>query len=159
MTFDEALEVVLKHEGGFSDHAADPGGKTRFGITEAVAREHGYAGDMRELPLELAKQIYRRAYWDKASCDALPPQIRLFVFDHAVNAGVPRAVRTLQTAVGTTVDGVIGPKTLMACNSMPALRLVARLSALRLEHLAGLSTWPAFSRGWVRRVAANLLEV
>lgn len=159
MTFDEALEVVLRHEGGFSDHAADPGGKTRYGITETVAREHGYAGDMRDLPLELATQIYRKAYWDKASCDALPAPIRLHVFDHAVNAGPPRAIRTLQTAVGTTADGIIGPKTLMACNSMPALRLVAKLSALRLEHLAGLPTWPAFSRGWVRRVASNLMEV
>ena len=59
MTFDDAVKRVLMHEGGYSDHAADPGGKTMYGITEAVAREVGYRGDMRELPSELAKRSYR----------------------------------------------------------------------------------------------------
>ncbi len=57
MNFDTAFTKVLGHEGGFSDHPDDPGGKTRFGVTEAVARRVGYKGEMRELPLDLAKQI------------------------------------------------------------------------------------------------------
>ena len=58
MIFEIAFEKLLKHEGGYSDHAADPGGKTRYGVTEAVAREVGYKGDMRDLSLDLAKRIY-----------------------------------------------------------------------------------------------------
>ena len=58
MNFDTAFAKLLGHEGDFSDHPADPGGATRFGITEAVAREVGYRGDMRELPVDLAKRIY-----------------------------------------------------------------------------------------------------
>ena len=54
MNFDQAFDALLEHEGGYSDHAADPGGKTRYGITEVVARSHGYRGDMRELPLDAA---------------------------------------------------------------------------------------------------------
>ena len=58
MNFDEAFELLLGHEGNYSDHPADPGGKTRYGITEAVARDVGYRGDMRDLPLDLAKRVY-----------------------------------------------------------------------------------------------------
>ena len=55
MNFDDAIKRVLMHEGGYSDHAADPGGKTMFGITEAVAREVGYRGNMDELPLDYSE--------------------------------------------------------------------------------------------------------
>ena len=64
MDFDTAFTTLLKHEGGYSDHPADPGGKTRFGITEAVAHEVGYRGDMRELrDLLAAWREARRAAW------------------------------------------------------------------------------------------------
>ena len=57
MTFDEAFHKLLGHEGGFVDHPSDPGGATRWGVTERVARQWGYAGSMRELPVETAKAI------------------------------------------------------------------------------------------------------
>ena len=62
MNFDAALGQVLLHEGEFSDDPHDLGGATRYGITEAVAREVGYRGDMREFPLDVAKRIYRERY-------------------------------------------------------------------------------------------------
>ncbi len=34
--FERALSLVLKHEGGFADHPADPGGATMMGITQAT---------------------------------------------------------------------------------------------------------------------------
>ena len=64
MTFDQAFEKLLGHEGGFSDHPSDPGGATRYGITQRVARLNGYIGDMRELPIDKAKDIARREYWN-----------------------------------------------------------------------------------------------
>jgi lysozyme family protein len=42
---------------------------------------------------------------------------------------------------------------------MPASRLVARFTGHRLELMASLPTWPAFGKGWARRVAKNLQEV
>ena len=57
MNFDEAFTQLLGHEGGFSDHKADPGGKTQFGITEAVASAHGFTGDTRTLTRDEAKII------------------------------------------------------------------------------------------------------
>lgn len=158
MNFDQAFDALLKHEGGYSDHAADPGGKTRYGITEAVAREVGYRGEMRELPLELAKRIYRERYWDAVKADQLPGAVRYLVFDAAVNSGVGQAARWLQRAVKVKDDGVIGPMTLMAANQSNPEALARRVLAQRLRFMSGLPNWPAFSRGWARRIA-DLMEV
>jgi lysozyme family protein len=154
MTFDQAFDELLKHEGGFSDHADDPGGKTRFGITEAVARAHGYLGDMRELPLEVARSIYRASYWDAVRADDLPARVRYAVFDAAVNSGVPRSIRWLQGAVGALTDGVIGPKTLLAVQQNNPEALLSRLLAQRLQFMTTLPAWPSFGRGWARRIVA-----
>lgn len=157
MNFTTALALLLEHEGGFSDHADDPGGATRFGITEAVARRVGYRGDMRELPLELAERIYLEEYWKPVRADELPHGVRYVVFDAAVNSGVGQAVRWLQRAVGVKDDGVIGPVTLAAVNQYPAENLRLAFLAQRLRFMTRLPNWPAFSRGWARRIA-DLME-
>jgi lysozyme family protein len=151
MNFDAAFDVLLKHEGGFSDHAVDPGGKTRYGITEAVARRVGYRGDMRELPLDLAKRIYREDYWNAVRAEQLPPAVRYAVFDAAVNSGPAQSVRWLQRALGVTDDGVIGPQTLSAANQANPDALRARLVAQRLRFMTNLDTFGSFGRGWTRR--------
>lgn len=157
MNLDTAVDHVLKSEGGYSDHAADPGGKTRYGITEAVAREVGYKGDMRELPLDLAKRIYKDRYWDTVKAEQLPPAVRYVVFDAAVNSGPGQAVKWLQRALGVVDDGVIGPKTLAAANAANPDALKMRMLGQRLRFMAGLNNWPAFSRGWAIRIA-SLME-
>jgi lysozyme family protein len=157
MNFDTAFEKLLGHEGGFSDHAADPGGKTRYGITEAVAREVGYRGDMRELPLDLAKRIYMERYWRPVRADELPAGVRYAVFDAAVNSGPGQAVKWLQRAAGVADDGVLGPKTLAAVNALNSDSLRSKILAQRLRFMSSLPNWPAFSRGWSRRIA-DLME-
>ena len=158
MNFDQAFDKLLEHEGGYSDHAADPGGKTRYGVTEAVAREVGYRGDMQALPLALAKRIYLERYWLPVRADELPAAIRYAVFDGAVNSGVRQSVRWLQRAVDATDDGVIGPATFAAVNRNDPEVLLRRLLAQRLNFMAALPTWPSFGRGWTRRIA-SLMEV
>ena len=158
MNFDQSFDALLKHEGGYSDHAADPGGKTRYGITESVAREVGYQGDMRDLPLNLAKRIYREQYWNAVKADQLPSAARYLVFDAAVNSGAGQAARWLQRAVGAKDDGVIGPITLRATHQTNPEVLVRRVLAQRLRFMTGLTNWPAFGRGWARRIA-DLMEV
>ena len=157
MNFDTAIEKVLAAEGDYSDHPDDKGGKTRYGITEAVARQAGYRGDMRELPLDLAKRIYRFEYWEVVKADELPAGIRWVMFDAAVNSGVGQSIKWLQRALGVVDDGIIGPKTLAAANAQNADALRARLLAQRLRFMAGLSNWPAFGRGWARRIC-ELME-
>jgi lysozyme family protein len=158
MNFDQAFDILLGHEGGYSDHKDDNGGKTRYGVTEAVAREVGYRGDMRELPLDLAKRIYLERYWKPLRCDELPDAVRYLVFDAAVNSGPKQSAMWLQRAVGVGDDGVVGPQTLAAVNALPAEKIQMRFLAQRLKMLAALSDWPAFGRGWARRVA-TLMEM
>lgn len=157
MNFDTAFALLLGHEGDFSDHPDDPGGKTRFGITEAVARQVGYTGSMRELPVDLAKRIYLERFWKPVRADDLPPGIRYVMFDGAVNSGPAQATLWLQRALGVQADGVIGPKTLAAAYAHPHETLRLSILAQRLRFMTGLTNWPAFSRGWARRIA-DLME-
>ena len=54
------IDALIDREGGYVNHPADKGGPTCFGITEAVARAHGYGGAMQSLPRDEAAAIYRR---------------------------------------------------------------------------------------------------
>jgi lysozyme family protein len=159
MNFDTAFALLLGHEGDYTDDTAlgDRGGKTRFGITEAVARQAGYTGDMRELPVDLAKRIYLDSYWRPVRADDLPPGVRYIVFDGAVNSGPAQSALWLQRALGVTADGVIGPRTLAAAYAKDAQQLKTAILAQRLRFMTSLTNWPAFSRGWARRIA-DLME-
>jgi len=157
-TFDDAFTKLLGHEGAYSDHKADPGGATMWGVTQSVARANGYAGDMREFPVAKAKTIYRASYWDACRCDELPASVRFSVFDGAVNSGVGQSIKWLQRSVGTQDDGVIGMKTLLAASLLDGGVVNARYNGHRLEFMTNLKTWSHFSGGWCRRIAANLKE-
>lgn len=156
MNFDTALARVLKHEGDYVDHPADPGGATRYGVTQRVARANGYQGDMRDFPLSMAGPIYRAQYWDAVQADLLPPAVAFQVFDAAVNHGASQAVKFLQRAVGATPDGAIGPRTLAAVSAFTPATVVIFFNAERIAFYTGLATWPAFGKGWINRVAGNL---
>lgn len=156
MDFDKAFTQLLVHEGGYSNDKADPGKATMWGITEAVAKENGYNGSMRDMPVDVAKSIYRKQYWDRAKCDELPPALRYVVFDGAVNSGVGQSIKWLQRALKVTDDGVIGPATIAAAQRAPIEPLYRRLLAQRLKFMTDLDIWPSFSKGWARRIAALL---
>lgn len=155
MNFDEAFDRLLGHEGGYANDSRDPGGETMWGVTARVARRNGYMGDMRALPREKAKQIYRDLYWAPIGAEQLPESIRFDVFDAAVNSGSEQAVKWLQRVVGTEADGAIGPKTLAAVAKAGPL-IGARFNGVRLQFMTDLPTWGGFGRGWAKRIASNL---
>ena len=155
--FEKALAKVLEHEGGYVNHPRDPGGMTNLGVTkraweEWVGREVSEK-EMRALTSAQVTPFYKRKYWDKVRGDELPEGVDYIVFDTAVNSGPGRAVKFLQECVGTTADGVIGPKTLAAVQTMGPQKLIAAYAKKRLDFLAALPTWDAFGKGWSRRVA------
>ncbi len=158
MNFDQAFEKLIGHEGRHSNHPDDPGGETMFGVTYKIARAHGYAGPMIDLPIATAKQIYQEAYWDTVRADELPEAIRFDVFDASVNSGPGQAVRFLQRATGVADDGRLGPLTLRAIKSMDPQMLDKRINGYRLRFMAELKVWPSFGRGWASRIATNLIE-
>jgi len=153
VTFDEAFTKLLGHEGGYSNHPLDPGGETMWGVTLTVARANGYNGPMKDLPVGVAKSIYRKLYWDSVKADELPAQLRYAVFDAAVNSGVRQATLWLQRAVGVKDDGVIGPKTLEAAKMSNSYAANARMIGMRLDFMTRLNTWDSFGKGWARRIA------
>lgn len=154
MSFERAFDMVIGHEGGLTDNPADPGGLTKYGISQ-----RSYPGeDIRSLTLARAQEIYRRDYWNPIRGDNLPEALALCLFDMAVNSGVSRAVRTLQKAIDVPVDGLLGPGTLGKALGMHPTILVSNMQAERLLYLMSLPTFKDFGRGWTRRVVSTAIE-
>ncbi|WP_260484476.1 glycoside hydrolase family 108 protein [Sphingomicrobium flavum] len=169
------VEAVIEREGGYVDHPADRGGPTRFGITEAVARQHGYVGAMRVFPRGEAVDIYKRLFWLRPKFDDIAlrlPRIAAELFDTGVNMGPAVAVTFLQRALTAlnrngkdyddlTPDGKVGPKTLAALDAYLAVRgrqggetvLLRALEALQGERYLRLAERrpanEAFLYGWL----------
>lgn len=154
MTFDDAFAALMGVEKGYWD---DPvGGPTMYGVTERVARAWGYQGDIRNLPLATARSIAKSEYWDRYQCDQFAPAIGYQVFDAAYNGGMP--VRWLQAAVGATVDGVIGAKTIAAVRAADPAKVILSFNASRIQYLTSLAGWASNGKGWARRIADNLMK-
>ncbi|WP_111862617.1 glycoside hydrolase family 108 protein, partial [Acinetobacter baumannii] len=126
---EQYLEELIKREGGYVNNPADRGGATKYGITQAVARENGWNGNMKDLPLEFAKSIYKKQYWLEPRFDqvnALSPSVAEELLDTGVNCGPNFAKPLLQRALNLLnnqgkagwpdlkVDGVYGSATLGA---------------------------------------------
>jgi len=145
VTFERAVEFVLREEGGYSNDPLDAGGETNFGISKRA-----YPGlNIRSLTRREAIEIYRRDYWDRLP--TLPPRLAIAVFDFAVNAGVSRAIKTLQSGIGVNPDGAVGPITRAALNRLSDDDALALFSAERAIFYAGLRDFPRYGRGWLRR--------
>jgi len=172
---DGMIDALIEREGGYVNHPADKGGPTCFGITEAVARAHGYAGAMRDLPREDAATIYRRLYWLRPRFDQIAKRssrVAAELFDTGVNMGPAVATTFLQRALTAlnrtgkdyadlTPDGRVGPMTLHALDSFLASRgkpggetvLLRALEALQGERYLRLAERrpanEAFLYGWL----------
>lgn len=151
MNFERAFSIVVESEGGYVNDPNDPGGATRYGITEAVARANGYTGDMRTLPLETAKSIYQKDYWDACKCGEMPWPLSLYVFDCAVNQGVSPAKRLLQRALGTVQDEIIGAGTLRLARGSKPWHW-ARYMAFRAQRYQSTRNYDRFGEGWLTRI-------
>lgn len=156
--WDSAFKLMLQSEGGFVNHPSDPGGMTNLGVTKAtwenwVGRQSDEK-EMRGLTPEKVEPLYKKKFWDTCRCDELPSGIDYLVFDFAVNAGPGRSIKTLQTAVGTTPDGGIGPMTLAAVNSFSEPELIEKFSQAKEDFYRSLNTFDTFGKGWLNRVAA-----
>ncbi len=160
--FAKALKLVLKHEGGFVNHPADPGGATNKGITLANFRRYikpgGSVEDLKGLTEAQAGICYRRRYWDAVLGAELPDGVDYAVFDFAVNSGPARAAKYLQALVGAAQDGKIGPATLRAVKARSKTKLIDDLCDKRMAFLKSLSTFGAFGKGWTNRVAGVRAE-
>jgi lysozyme family protein len=157
MTFDEAFATLISpsHEGGYVNNPADPGGETKFGISK---RSYPHL-NIKSLTREDVKPIYLHDFWLAAKCPLLPAPLRFPLFDFAVNSSVSEAVKKLQRRLGVSEDGVIGPITLGEISHWDPETLAIVFTLDRLNFMTDLHTWPAFGKGWARRIRLNILQV
>jgi len=157
--FESSLKLVLKHEGGFSNHPRDPGGATMKGVTQRVYdafrdRVGKERQSVANISNEELRYIYRKQYWDAVQGDDLPAGIDYVVFDGAVNSGPVQSAKWLQRALGCAPDGHVGQATLALAQEYPDHdELVNAICDQRLAFLKSLRTWDAFGKGWSRRVS------
>lgn len=175
MNVDQIIEGIVGREGGFTDNPKDKGGPTRWGITQAVARQYGYTGDMRTLPREVAKAIYLELYYVGPKFDqvhALSPRIAEELTDTGVNCGQAVAAKFLQRALNAfnreariypdiIVDGQLGIRSLAALRAYLEHRgvegeevMLKALNCLQGERYIDLAEGrqanEEFCYGWIR---------
>lgn len=166
--FEASLPFVLRWEGGFVEHPADPGGRTNKGVTQRVydawRRHQGLPQrDVKQIEDAEVHGIYESGYWIPPRCDLVAQPLDLVQFDTAVNMGVGRAVRFLQAAVGCGVDGDFGPLTeraVTACD--PGVTLVKYCTTREAYYRRLAQARPGlavFLKGWLNRLNALRREV
>ncbi|MDR2067383.1 MAG: hypothetical protein LBP41_00110 [Holosporaceae bacterium] len=155
--FLKAFEYLMYHEGGYVNDKQDAGGETKFGISK---RSYPHL-DIKNLTQDQARQIYFADFWLKIKCeDIVDENVAIKLFDLAVHAGIPQAVKLIQRALraaGTQVteDGIIGSATLAAVNKADQTDLLAALKSeaagyYRLIANANPSQ-QRFIEGWLSR--------
>lgn len=154
MTFDQAVLHILRHEGGYVNDPNDPGGETNFGISKRAYPDLNIAA----LTIDDAKRIYLRDYWNAASCEKLPPSIRLLVLDAAVNQGVGTAIRMLQKTVGANPDGHVGKYTLDLIALMEPKDLLLAFAKARMSRYRVTKGFDIYGSGWLGRLMDVTIE-
>jgi lysozyme family protein len=168
--FNLAIPTTLRREGGYANDPSDPGGNTNFGVSlrwlkgqglliqELEAEDHtqDVIQVIKTMTREQAEDIYRKLWWDKYGySNILGQMIAGKVFDTAVNVGASRSHKFLQTSLGLTADGVLGPATLKAVNSTNNIMVYAAFQKQQAAfYQAIVTTNPSlqkFLQGWLNR--------
>lgn len=168
-------------EGGYVNDPNDAGGEINYGITVVVAREHGYDGSMRSLPVEKARDIYAETYVTTPQFHrvlAQSPAVGTKLVDIGVNAGQGRAARWFQQSLNdlsrggrdfapVAVDGSIGSRYMDAyaalekrCGRVKACELTLKLlEGYQTAHYTTLAKGAAnfsFLVGWLDHRIGNV---
>lgn len=178
--FSTAHKFTAKWEGGFSDHPADRGGVTKYGVSinflrGIAATQAGRdaldrmgvilpvsANTVRNLTREQAESLFRMAFWLPLRLDALPQRVGAVIYDMAVNHGAKRAVMLAQRGFNACAprdekleeDGVMGPKTQAALAHDADAVLRSIISARRDYYRAIVkhdASQSANLKGWINR--------
>jgi lysozyme family protein len=151
--FEDIIEKVLEHEGGYIDDPTDRGGETKYGISKRAYPDE----NIKELTIERAKELYKRDYWDRFRTADLPNRIRHIYVDMCINMGGGRAIKILQEACNSKnaekidVDGGIGPATIKAASNLEPFRLRAYRVMFYAELVMKKPEQERFWVGWFRR--------
>ena len=155
------FDYLLVVEGNYSDHPADKGGKTMYGIIESEARRYGYKGEMYKMPKSIAEDIYKRKYYLKNNLDKIKDdRVALSICDWFVNSGTWGSKKA-QTAVNKIlgkniliVDGIIGSNSIKYINSVNPDTFLKEYHELQRAFYKSIAkgSQVVFFKGWLNRV-------
>jgi len=153
--FGSAIVKTLAREGGskFTDDPRDPGGATKFGISQ---RAYPYL-DIKNLTESRAREIYKNDYWDRIKGDDIANQaVAENIFDTAVNMGVRTASKLVQLTLEVKpLDGIIGGQTLKAINQANPEIFLTKFTLAKIARYANICNRNKSSRkfllGWINR--------
>lgn len=163
MNFEEAFRKVIALEGGFKLHK----NPTEDAVT--------YAGIYRKMhptwegwsyidrgetpPTELVRNFYKTNFWD--IFEGISEDKRYILYEFSINAGQKKAIKIAQIVANTVPDGIIGPKTIAAINSMDTELFLAQYTIARIKHYLDLANsnpkkYNIYLRGWLNRAMKAL---
>lgn len=170
--FDFAVKHTLELEGVFSDHPKDPGGKTKFGISERIWNaywEDAFPNLQRprieDISIAQAIEAYRECFWYGVRLDRLNDRhVAAEIFDSGVNCGPANGVKFTQAACNylrvasdgpIKVDGILGPVTRSTIQCV--IKAGLRLELLKAANCEQYIYYKAIgnqhmSRGWLKRI-------
>lgn len=152
--FNKSFALLMKSEGGFVQDPHDSGGATNLGVTiatwKAYVNRPVSVQEIKDLTPVMVKPLYKQNYWNPAGCDILPSGVDYVVFDFAVNAGVKRAIKCLQKAVGADADGVLGSITQALIRQSNPMDVVEHFTEEKIAFYKSLNN-PYFEKGWLAR--------
>jgi len=174
--FEDAINVILVHEGGWVDNPADPGGETQMGWSTSTIRKLGLTprdlgldqdeftpGCLKAVTQATCIRLYRQYFWDKYHYQLLADQVvATKIFDCSVNCGPGRAATMAQKAAAAcgqqiAVDGSLGPKSCAAVNAVPAQTFVHAMADQMRSYYNGLvaarPSLAVFKSNWLKRAA------
>lgn len=152
---------MLRLEGGYVNDPRDPGGATKYGVTQrtlSATNLPGMPANVSDLTPAQATQFYAAVDWAQIHGDELPAALACLLLNSAVNQGEPTAVGMLQDCLGVTRDAVMGPRTVEAVKNwrspyMPEQSLAEEFAARVGVHYAMLSAKEGqYELGWFRRL-------
>jgi len=175
MSFPEpCFKFTIDAEGGYSNDPNDPGLETKYGISKAAHPDV----DIKNLTKYGAMKIYKEEYWDPYKCGSFAWPLSLAYFDFLITTGSSAVIIRLQRAINyllspnteiesllvlnrgpLKVDGIIGPKTIKAGQSLPPISLANTLTALRLDYYISLPQFSHYGRGWSNRIRKMLMVI
>lgn len=165
MNRDQCIGLMILLEGGEANLKGDPGGHTKYGITQATLT--GLQGknvgavlptNVAQLTEDNAYAVYRAVDWALIAGDQLPGALPALMLNSAVNQGEPTAVAMLQECVGVPVDFLMGPKTLEAVKTwrsryQPGQSLAEEFAAhVGVKYASLYAKEGQFELGWMRRL-------
>jgi lysozyme family protein len=158
--FERSFEMVIEHEGHFSNDPDDRGGATCWGVCHAEINKFlGHVATIEEIkdfPIESAKQIYKKKYWDQMRLDEIKSDlIKMLLFDQGVNRGCVTTILSIERILGVKPNGIMDTETINAINARNGIKLA--FDFIKSAQLAYISivknnqSQIVFLAGWMRR--------